>query len=294
MVALFSAITFVSCGQSPRIMSLDNDGFITFHGAALGTTASVEWVSSTQDPARTNWQNWTSILVTSPVMRIPWPHYFRVLAVPAAVAPTDGLIAYYPFDQGSGQDAAGVNDGTVVGATETSDPWGREARALSFDGNDYVQMANPLPDLGSVTISVWARVTEWSANEQTIMVEGDTTPGADLMLQFKIGGALYFPTKAANNLLVPTNPVPLNTWCHIVGTADGGTLSKRLYVNGSLVGTTNMLGSACVGNHYRLQVGRLFDGSLSTDYYIGQLDELRIYNRALSSNEVRQLYFSSP
>jgi hypothetical protein len=158
-------------------------------------------------------------------------------------------------------------------------------------------MLNPLPGMTSCTFSVWVRVSQWSSHEQTILDEGDSVPGKDALLTFTVGGDLYFATKSDSGstvLVVGGSPVPLGSWRHVAATADGLGGVKALWVNGAMVGSTNQPGPACVGNHYPLQVGRLADGFLSTDFFLGEIDDLRIYNRVLSPAEIQRLHLATP
>jgi len=294
IAVVLSVLARPGAAADPAIVTFNSDGYMSFEGFLAGTTARVQWVSSMEDPARTNWQDWVSIVVTSPTTRVAWPRFFRVVGTPDSEIPTNGLVAHYPFDGGTAVDVVGTNHGAIVGAVTTTDPRGQAAKALSFDGNDYVEMLTALPNMTSCTFSVWVRVSQWSSNEQTILIEGDSSPGLDIMLQFAIGGSLYFPTKSTPGLVVGGSPVPLSQWRHVVATADGVGGTKAFWVNGAMVGSTNMTGPACVGNHYRLQVGRLADGFLSTDFFLGDIDDLRIYNRALTPAEIQKLYLATP
>ena len=73
--------------------------------------------------------------------------------------------------------------------------------------------------------------------------------------------------------------------------ADSSNSLKQLWVNGQLVASTNQTGSHLIGYHYKLQLGRFYDGhNPDFSYFKGRMDDIRIYNRSLSSNEVAQLY----
>ena len=67
---------------------------------------------------------------------------------------TNGLVAYYPFN-GNANDAVGTNDGTVYGATLTTDRFGVPNNAYNFNGTSaYIKMVNPLPDMQSASASI--------------------------------------------------------------------------------------------------------------------------------------------
>jgi hypothetical protein len=75
--------------------------------------------------------------------------------------------------------------------------------------------------------------------------------------------------------------LPLSTWTHLATTYDGVTL--RLYVNGSLVGSRDIAG----GIHTSSSPLRLGGNAIWGEYFGGRLDEVRIYNRALSQTEIQ-------
>jgi hypothetical protein len=74
--------------------------------------------------------------------------------------------------------------------------------------------------------------------------------------------------------------LPLNAWSHLAATYDGATL--RLYVNGALV-TSRAVGTAIVTSTAALRIG---GNSVWGEYFQGRIDEVRLYNRALSASEI--------
>jgi hypothetical protein len=75
-------------------------------------------------------------------------------------------------------------------------------------------------------------------------------------------------------------PLALNTWTHIATTYDGANM--RIYVNGVLVATRAQAGNLAVGN----QALRIGGNNVSGEFFKGLIDEVRIYNRALSAAEI--------
>jgi hypothetical protein len=78
-----------------------------------------------------------------------------------------------------------------------------------------------------------------------------------------------------------TTQLPLNVWSHLAATYDGAML--RLYVNGAQVGTRAVTGGLVAS----AGVLRLGGNSLWGEYFSGRIDEVRIYNRALTTNEIQ-------
>jgi uncharacterized repeat protein (TIGR01451 family) len=208
-------------------------------------------------------------------------------------AQSAGLVASYSFNEGSGTtvtDVSGHNlNGTIVGATWTAG--GRFGNALSFDGStSYVDLGNPsaLQLTGSVTIEAWIMAAANPANDGQIVAKSNgagwefkTTPDTGR----ETFGMQVTGTSGASAQRYSTTVRSLNTWYHLAGVynATAGTLS--LYVNGvldngTLIGTVPF---AQLNQAVNVNIGRRTGGY----YFNGIIDELRIYNRALSQAEIQ-------
>jgi hypothetical protein len=225
---------------------------------------------------------------------------FGILAIAAALATqvhaqdwlTNGLVAYYPFDRNA-NDAVGTNDGTVHGATLTTDRFGITNSAYSFNGTSaYIETVNSLPNMQSASASCWISVPAWPVAASYVFMEADQTAAHDFkvdMWNTNISN-ISFTTKDNMSASGKLLPLPLaNTWFHIVAVADNNNSNVlKIWLNGQLIATSPSLGNANVGYHSQLHVGCR---SVYHDYYFkGAIDDLRFYNRALSDSEVQQLY----
>lgn len=205
----------------------------------------------------------------------------------AAVVPTNGLIGHWNFDEGSGSvagDSSGNgHDGTVTGATWTS---GHRGGGLSFAATRaHVLVPNSAAlDLpGPLTLAVWfnaaqrqgtwARMIDRDYNSSYSLCSGN---GID-DVEFWLDGQLV--DDSGNGVIVS------NTWMHAAVTLDNADLG-RLYINGAQVATGSFSGSVA-GNS-----SDLYFGSRSIDGYdwVGKLDGVYIYDRALSADEIGMLY----
>jgi hypothetical protein len=216
----------------------------------------------------------------------------------------EGLVAAFAFDEAIGTDALDsspvARDGTIRQATRVP---GRFGGALSFDGvNDWVtvtDVANSKLDLTTgMTLEAWVNPTQMSGWE-TVMMKERGAGGAGLLayaLYAHDGAAGAAGAGARPSSYLRTNPVasttdrrvaastgvlPLNTWTHIASTYDGANF--RFYVNGVLVGTTPGGGSINVANG-ALRIGG--NNSSVGEFFNGLIDEVRVYNRALSAAEI--------
>ena len=206
---------------------------------------------------------------------------------PPPPPPTSGLVAAYGLNASSGSsvvDASGRgNGGTVSGAVWSAS--GRFGSALSFDGvNDWVTVADSASlDLSSgMTVEAWVRPSKAGGWRTVVCKErpggvvyglyGDQAGGRPLG-QIDVGGERNAVGSAA---------LPLNAWSHLATTFDGSTV--RLFVNGVQVGSLPFSGSmpASTGSF------RLGGNGVWGEWFAGLIDEVRVYNRALTATEIQQ------
>lgn len=203
------------------------------------------------------------------------------------VAAPSGLVAAYGFNEGSGttvNDSSGLgNGGTVSGATRSST--GRFGGALSFDGvNDSVSIADaPSLDLaGPLTISAWVRPTTLSGWRTVILKEGGTSGLVYALYSStnnnRPGG--YLEIGGAEREVKGTASVAKTEWRHLSLTYDGATL--KIYINGVLRGSRSQTGLVAASSG-PLKIG---GNAVWSEWYAGLIDEVRIYNRALSASEI--------
>jgi glucose/arabinose dehydrogenase/PKD repeat protein len=209
------------------------------------------------------------------------------LTVTAQPATPPGLVAAYGFDEASG---AGVVDGsgnglngTLTGATRSTG--GRFGSALSFDGvNDWVTVpdANALDLTTGLTMSAWVNPTAIGSIYRTVLMKEQ--PGGLIYTLYAGEGtgkpSAHIFTTSEQRASGPTNTAP-NTWTHLASTWDGTTL--RTYVDGIQVGTR------AVGGTLRTSTGVLRIGGTGVwaEWFAGRIDEVRIYNRALTGAELQ-------
>jgi len=210
-----------------------------------------------------------------------------------------GLRAYYPFS-GNANDASGNNNNPVFNnAVLTNDRFGNPNSAYHFNGTDtYMRIPNSasLNMNNTLSISLWVKPTGWYTGQcyNNMMVtkgDGDNVPGryssrfSDLQ-----NGCGPNPTTTQEKFFdgftsIATTPiVQLNQWYNVVITFDGTT--SNIYVNCILRGSTTNANSFT--NTHDLFIGHL--NSVQFPYWLnGDLDEIRIYDRALTMDEVNVL-----
>jgi hypothetical protein len=202
-----------------------------------------------------------------------------------------GLIAHWKFDEGTGgtaYDSVGNNDGIIHGAMWTS---GQIGGALDFDGaGDYVDLSSTVQfDDEDFTITGWFRTaSNTSGTYEQIWMSGYQGGGEDLEVVMK-NNELYFYAREASFAYLGQSAGIANDgiWHHFAALRNGNNF--LLYFDGVLASSASKaLGDLDepgvvprIGNGLYIVVNRFFDGSI---------DDVRIYDRALSAWEIQYLY----
>ncbi|MDF1498680.1 MAG: LamG domain-containing protein [Patescibacteria group bacterium] len=207
---------------------------------------------------------------------------------------TRGLVGYWSMDEGSGQYAYdgsdNGNNGTLgaSSAASSDDPkWGKgkNGGSLQFDGvNDVVTKTDnanldiPIQTDGKITMEAWVYPFDLTFEN------GIISKRSNYRMVLRAGGELKFQTFGWTGALSSVNS---NEWSHIAITYDGLTDLLKFYINGVNVRTVNDYLPNGGINGDDLYIGKGHD--LTTSFN-GSIDEVRIYNRALTADEVRYHY----
>ena len=212
------------------------------------------------------------------------------------VVVSEGEKGYWKFDEGSGTTAYDStiykNNGTLVnGPTWQSPSNCVSGSCLSFDGSsNYVEVPHSASLMPSaVSAEAWIYPRSYAVTWARILEKGGNQVGGGYGLEFNPGGnetqRFCIWNGTTPQYIDSTTILDLNKWWYIVGTFDGTTM--KLYINGKLEAS----GSATMtSNTWDLFIGRAA-GSAS-NYFNGFIDQVRIYNRALSPAEILQHYNS--
>lgn len=190
-----------------------------------------------------------------------------------------GLVAWYRFDDGDARDYSGNdNHGEAHGATPAD---GKIGQAMEFDGNDYVSFQNPLIEGQSFSIAFWAKTF---ATSNQCFACTRTVVGNGLSIFILDGNYLRFDTGSqwSTGYLMPTDK-----WVHIAATRDDHR--KALYVNGKLFSSTASVGTMATLSDVFMLGASHSNGSSLGNYLRGNIDDMRIYDHALSEKEVKEL-----
>lgn len=212
---------------------------------------------------------------------------------------TNGLVAYYPFNGNANDESGFGNHGTVAGPILTTDRFGGAANAFMFDGDDFIEIPDSTAFKSQAfTISVWFNASQFP---------GDTSPTEGEFLISKAQNNFELHLGAPGNpgtgntgirflprfgfgahWDTPTSSYQTGQWHHVVSIYDPSVNHVGVFIDGQeklLLGPLSTPNTP--DNSLNARLGMRQDGTLGL---FGQLDDIRIYNRALSSNEVAQLY----
>ena len=207
-----------------------------------------------------------------------------------------GLIAYYPFNGNAKDESGNGHEGKVNGAALANDRHGDSNMAYSFDGADDEIIVDHKPELNAfpITLSVWIR---YSGKEDQSIVSKymNASYNGFYLHKFypKSVGCSYLSSVhigiGGDRKNPETNVLSENTWHHIIITVNenkyalfaGGILTREGLAPKGITKPTS---------RYPLRIGSFNSPGRIVFYFKGQIDDVRIYNRALTEAEVKALF----
>jgi len=213
-----------------------------------------------------------------------------------AWAADPNLVSWWKFNETSGQvayDSAGSNNGQLVNGPVWST--GHNDGALRFDGyNDYVQVSDnaSLDITNAITVSAWIKRDVTGIRHDVVSKITPSYPYGTFQL------AVGATNKAQFALDIDGvwngcegGAIDAGNWHFLAGTYDGTQIA--LYIDGKLVDSVVDAGTLGINNK-DLYIGRAVPGFEAGYFFDGNIDDVQIYNRALSGGEIQQLYIPEP
>ena len=209
------------------------------------------------------------------------------VAVSNTAPASPGLVAAYGFDETSGSivgDSSGnSNSGSITGAARIVA--GKYGGALSFNGSSNlvsVPDSNSLDLTSGMTLEAWVKPTTLGAFKTVVLKEapGDLSYGMYASSAYGGSGVSRPSAWIAGTDVGATTALPTGAWSHLAATYD--RTSFKLYINGTQVASKAFTG-AITPSTGALKIG---GNSIWGEYFNGQIDEIRVYNRALSPSEI--------
>ena len=226
-----------------------------------------------------------------------------------AYVPADGLIGWWPFNGNANDESGNGNDGTVNGATLTADRFGNEVSAYQFDGNESIKINentdSQLDLTNNYTISCFIKASNFGAGfpggARCILskhIANQSGPndigGYDLKLMGP--NPVYVNHQAsphfdASTQFPASNQIVEGFWTHLACTYNK-TSGKLIYYKNGLISDSTTLGFNLPDNQVDLLIGASFENNTTNlaFYFRGVIDDIGYWNRALSQEEISQLY----
>jgi hypothetical protein len=214
------------------------------------------------------------------------------IGAPAAADTNSGMVLYYPFTAGSLSDlsGSGLNGALNGSVTMTADRFGSNNSAYSFTGGyiDPAPSTSPIlrPSQG-LSVSVWFYTTSSTTGSYIINngIDNAGSEGYHLLMADSTTLQAWISASTTGVSIIRTNIQPY-TWYHAVMTYQDG-VGLLLYLNNTLVAAAADYSGPLIYPSYGFSVGILADYWYP---FIGSIDDVRIYNRAIMPNEIDMLY----
>ena len=206
-----------------------------------------------------------------------------------------GLVASWRAENNA-DDSISTNNGTPVGGVTYTN--GEVGQAFSFDNvntsTSYIPLpASPSLDIGSgsgLTIECWIQPDAAVLPGGAPIIEWDSATTDGVQLWVGLSAAIRDTSGNANIIQAPAGLLNTNNFQHVAVTYDKSSGNAYLYYNGSIVASANF-GNITPQTTYPVNIGRRTGQPIGNgSNYGGLIDELSLYNRALSSNEIAAIY----
>ena len=217
-----------------------------------------------------------------------------------------GLIGVWKFDEQSGDVAidsssSGANDGILTSSSARSSTGCRFGSCLNLNGTDQYAAVNPsLLNFGTsnFTVEGWIK-TAGAVSSQTLVSKQESGDQPGYTLDVASTGIAFFRVNPAgvpppDRVVLGAKLVNNNAWHHIAGVRTGSTI--KLYVDGNLDGSSTSTSTANVDSIYSTLIGAYGDPTIPAslqNFVNGQVDEVRVWNKALAPSEIRSIYNQS-
>ena len=212
----------------------------------------------------------------------------NLVGMSAAQDLTEGLVGWWKFDEGSGAVAADSsgngNDGTLNGPVEWVEE-GKIGGAMAFTGPyNYVQVqdSSSLNMTQQLTIAAWINPS-WTGNNRIMQKSSGGGDNQYRLLKEWGDNMIFHVPGLSNDRLEFVGLPPVGEWTHLAATYDGSMM--KVYYNGVVAGEQEATGQMGVSDG-TLCIGTKHETAPAGDEFNGMLDDVRIYNRALSASEI--------
>jgi hypothetical protein len=200
--------------------------------------------------------------------------------------PTNGLVGWWPFNGNANDESGNGNNGSVNGAVLTGDRSGNQEKAYSFNGTTSRIVTSKIPNLtGNITISAWFNTKSLNPWGTIIDCRVSTNNGLGIEHNDKISFTTSIGT--TYKFLYANHQLKTNTWVHVVAVFNGS--EKLIFINGNLDNTQSSVSMLSTTEPWVFG-DRGVVPSGPGNYFKGELDDIAIWNRALTDTEISKIY----
>ncbi len=215
--------------------------------------------------------------------------------------PLNGLIAYYPFNGNANDESGNGNNGTVYGAILTTDRYGNTNSAYSFDGiNDYINIGNNVKPPFPLTISTWVKINGFHGSTWRGIFRNDTWNSSAYYHGIAVtydpsggvaggAGSGFASSNTRRQYYTESGVLNVGSWHNIIVIFNGAN-NMSIFVD-SIEYTLTSTASSGTSMTYSSASGAIGRRDPDSDHTTnGVIDNIRIYNRALSEIEIQALF----
>jgi hypothetical protein len=235
----------------------------------------------------------------------PFNQYMNLLSGSQNVSLPGGFLAYYPFNNSPDDLSGHGNNGTIMNSvgvvTPTTDRFGNANKAYYFNGGGYISVPDSSGINGTtpdMTLSYWIKPDWTKINNSVLITVSNLSPnGSSGWISLVVAGFIQWQLRPSNfccynlNYAITTPEIQADTWYHVISVSDGSTMKQYIksMTNDNIDFSSFDFPGVNTKSPNGIGIGRDLRIA-TTNFFVGDIDDIRIYDRALSDSEVSDLH----
>lgn len=227
---------------------------------------------------------------------VQWKEFQNIVEEEITIDLNKGLIAWYPFNGNANDESGNGNNGTVYGTTLNPDRFGKESRAYYFNGNsDYIAIDGIIDDLlnkDSYSVTGWFKANSSVQKGAIFSINRETgiTNGQNISMIVWDNNLTYYSDSITNSQYHLT-PFDNDVW-HFFALTFTKNLISQLFIDNNIL-HHSYISNMNITPNSRASIGQEWDNYWTSDFFIGWIDDIRVYSRRLNSSEINNLYMET-